>query len=220
MDYIKSDYFYCKCLWAIAYCKNPRETVYYLFNFFGLDKDKMYRVLNDFFVSNYFLTDSARNNLNFLVNFLKSNCIGYDFSSIDASIKGNDFSLIDGFILTQYEKRFMYDNAPSELVNNDNKKKYFELLKSMLVNDMNVLMTHSSKCDNRTFSTIKVNDFINDNTLKYIGSINMIIDEYPQVLSSEIFVNRVHMVCDGLDCKDKTDNVQKIYTMFKDKNSL
>ena len=114
----------------------------------------------------------------------------------------------------------MYDNAPEQIVAPNNKERYFDRLKSMLVNDMNVLITHSSRCDSRTFNTIKINEIVDDNPLNYIGSINMIVDELPEILNNQLFVDRFHMVCGRLDEKEKTNNTQKIYEMFKGKNRL
>ena len=126
----------------------------------------------------------------------------------------------DEFILKQYKIRFMYDNAPKQIVAPNNKEQYFTFLKSILVNDMKVLITHSSRCDSRTFNTIKINEIVDDNPLNYIGSINMIVDELPEILNNQLFVDRFHMVCGRLDEKKKTNNTQKIYEMFKGKNRL
>ena len=82
---IKSDYFYERCIWAIAYCDNPKQNIDYLFNNLGIDKAKAYDVLNSFLAINYYaLDDTARENLNYLVNYFK-----FIFPK-------NDFCLLDG----------------------------------------------------------------------------------------------------------------------------
>ena len=125
----KTEYFYGKCIWAIAYCDNPREKINYLFNFFGVDASKMYDALVDFLgENNYFLDDSARENLTGLVRYLKAALPRNDYSKIDAALVDNSFTLIDGFTLKQYEKRFLYDKAPTALVDNKFKKRYFIFL--------------------------------------------------------------------------------------------
>jgi hypothetical protein len=48
----------------------------------------------------------------------------------------------------------------------------------------------------------------------------MIVDELPEILNNQLFVDRFHMVCGRLDEKEKTNNTQKIYEMFKGKNRL
>lgn len=217
MDIVKSDYFYTKCIWSIAYGNNPKQTIDYLFNFFGLDSMKMYNCLDVFLgENNYFLTDEARENLKLLVKHLKGVLTDWDFQSIDSMLIGNDFNLIDGFILTQYEKRFMYDNAPASLVDSNNKARYFEYLKSMIVNDTDVLITHSSKCDKRTFEVYKAPMFSSD-VLKYIGSVNMIVSERPSILYDELFMDRVKLISSIIENSEQTENTQKIYTMFKNR---
>ena len=214
---IRSDYFYGKCIWAIAYSENSKQTINYLFNFFCIDASRVYSSLIDFLnENNYFLDDFARNNLVVLVQYLKNVLPSYDFKGIDSKIRDDSFTLIDGFILSQYEKRFMYDEAPASLVSSDNKDKYFDILKSMIVNDMDILITHSTKCDEKTFEMNKSNKYVND-ILKYIGSINMIIGEYPSILEDEVFLSRVNFVSDRMEEIKKSDNTQMIYTMFKKK---
>lgn len=211
----KTEYFYGKCIWAIAYCDNPREKINYLFNFFGVDASKMYDALVDFLgENNYFLDDSARENLTGLVRYLKAALPGNDYSKIDAALVDNSFTLIDGFTLKQYEKRFLYDKAPIALVDNKFKKRYFELLRSMLVNDMDVMISHSSKCDKHTFKTRKAPEFVRE-MLKYIGSVNNIITEKPSILANDLFLTRVNYIADAMEPVEKTQNTQKIYEMFK-----
>ena len=221
-DFIKSDYFYNKCIWAIACDKNPKETISYLFNFFGLDVFEMYWALDSFFArrDDSYLDNNSKINLGYLIKFLKDRSNGqYKFEHMEANLRELD-DKTDEFILKQYKIRFMYDNAPEQIVAPNNKEQYFTFLKSMLVNDMNVLITHSSRCDSRTFNTIKINEIVDGNTLNYIGSINMIVDELPEILNNQLFVDRFHMVCGRLDEKEKTNNTQKIYAMFKGKNRL
>lgn len=214
---IKSDYFYSKCVGAVAYSSNPKQTINYLFNFFGVDTLKIYYALIEFMnTNNYFLNDDARENLLLLVNFLKSSLPDYDFSMIDSIIVDNGFTMVDGFILSQYEKRFLYENAPFALVTSNNKKEYYEYLKSMIVNDMDVLITHSPKCDKVTFETDKAVMHATQ-MLKYIGSVNMIMTEHPTILENELFLSRVNRVSDIMSGIDMSDNTQKIYTKFRDR---
>lgn len=214
---IKSDYFYSKCIWAVAYGDNPKKTIDYLFNFFCVDASKIYVALIAFLnMNNYLLTDEARENLCVLVRYLKAVFPKSDFSMIDSKIVDNSFTTIDGFILSQYEKRFLYQNAPLALVNSDNKKAYFEFLKSMIANDMDVLITHSPKCDRVVFETDKAVMHANQ-MLKYIGSANIIMTEYPTVLNNELFLSRVNYISDIMDNIEKSDGTQMIYTKFRDR---
>ena len=216
MDIIKNNYFYTKCIWSIAYGNNSRQTIDYLFNFLGLDSMRMYACLDIFMgENNYFLTDEARDNLRLLVKYLKD-VVNCDFNRIDTLLADNGFNLINGFVLTQYEKRLMYDKAPAVLIDSKNKARYFEYLRLMLINDSDVLMTHSSKCDKRTFETLKAPMFSSD-ILRYIGSINMITSEYPSVLYDELFMDRVKLVSNIIDDREKTQNIQKFYTKFKNR---
>lgn len=214
---IKSDYFYSKCIWAVAYGDNPKKTIDYLFNFFCVDASKIYVALIGFLnMNNYLLTDEARENLCVLVRYLKAVFPKSDFSMIDSKIVDNSFTTIDGFILSQYEKRFLYQNAPLALVNSDNKKAYFEFLKSMIANDMDVLITHSPKCDRVVFETDKAVMHATQ-MLKYIGSVNMIVTEHPTILENELFLSRVNCVSNIMSGINMSDNTQKIYTKFRDR---
>jgi hypothetical protein len=211
----KTEFFYGKCIWAIAYCDNVREKINYLFNFFSADASMMYDALSDFLgENNYFLDGSARENLAALVRYLKSALPGNDYSKIDAALADNSFTLIDGFTLQQYEKRFLYDKAPSSLVDPRYKKRYFELLRSMLVNDMDIMISHSCKCDKHTFEARKTPEYLSE-MLKYIGSVNELITDKPSILANDLFASRVNLVADAMEPIPKTQNTQKIYEMFK-----
>lgn len=221
-DYIKSDYFYNKCIWGIACSNEPKENISYLFNFFGLDVFEMYWALDSFFAQNNdsYLDKDSKINLGYLIRYLKDRSNGeYEFRHMEANLRESNDKTND-FILSQCKKRFMYGDEPSELVFSNKRQQNFDFLKSVVVNDMKVLMTHSSRCDSRTFNTIKINEFVNDSTLKYIGSINMIIDEFPEILGNQLFVDRVRMVLNRLDEKAKTSNMQLFYTKFKRKHGL
>ena len=201
----------------IACCDNPKAKVSYLFNVFGLDPNRMYDVLSTFLnFSIYSLDDDSRTNLHFLVRFLRNNSDDKDkFNKLENALYDKNLDCTNGFILNQYEKRFGL-SAPISLVDENNKQNSFNHLKSMIVNDVDVLISHSNRCDNVTFNSSKVSEILGD-ILKYIGSVNMIISEKPEILGDLRFANRVKTVCNVYDSMEKSHNeiVEKTYTMFK-----
>lgn len=222
-DYIKSDYFYSKCVWAIACSNDSSETINYLFNVFNLDSSKMFDVLKNFLETrnDWFLDGVSKRNIGHLIKFLKNGCDDRDkFNKIESILNESDFELIDRFVLSEYEKRFMYKQAPSIFIAEKNKERYRGFLKSLIVNDMHILISHSSRCDSGTFNFNKLPEILKNEPLKYICSINAIIAENPQILSNQLFVNRIKTVCVNFDSLDKDESVQKIYTRFKQKNGL
>lgn len=216
-NYINSDYFYDKCIWMIACCDNPKANVSYLFNVFGLNPNRMYDVLSTFLnFSIYSLDDDSRTNLHFLVRFLRNNSDDKDkFNKLEDALYDKSLDCTNGFILNQYEKRFGL-SVPISLVDENNKQNSFNHLKSMIVNDVDVLISHSNRCDNVTFNSSKVSEILGD-ILKYIGSVNMIISEKPEILGDPRFASRVKTVCNVYDSVEKSHNdiVEKTYTMFK-----
>ena len=171
--------------------------------------------------NDWFLNETAKINLGVLVKFLKNGTEDKEkFNQIESKLNESDFELIDRFILDEYEKRFMYKKAPLIFIDKKNKDRYFGFLRSMIVNDMNVLISHSSRCDSGTFNFNKLPEILNGDPLKYIGSINCIISENPQILNNQLFVNRIKTVCVNLDSINKAESVQKVYTRFKEKNRL
>lgn len=215
---IKSDYFYSKCIWAIAFDKKPKETISYLFNFFGLDVFEMYWALDGFFAQNNDsnLDKDSKVNLGYLIKFLKDKSNGeYKFEHMEANLK-ELYDKTDEFILEQYKIRFMYDNAPKEIVEPNNKDQWLAFFKSMIVNDKDVLITHSPKCDRVVFETDKAVMHATQ-MLKYIGSVNMIVTEHPTILENELFLSRVNCVSNIMSGINMSDNTQKIYTKFRDR---
>jgi hypothetical protein len=219
---IKSDYFYERCVWALAYCNNPKQTIDYLFNYLGVDKAKSYEVLNAFLVNNYYaLDDSARENLYFLVNYLKSIFPKNDFDNIDSKLVDRSFVFMDGFIQQEYEKRFpeFIDSSNSSYLvstQNNARKNNYESLRAMLYNDMDILVSHSIKFDQRTFELNKVKAYVNDK-VKYIGSINSIITDKPSILANDLFLRRANCVMDNMNPDDKGELIQKSYVKLREK---
>ena len=219
---IKSDYFYERCVWALAYCNNPKQTIDYLFNYLGVDKAKSYEVLNSFLANNYYaLDDSARENLYFLVNYLKSTFPKNDFDNIDSKLVDRSFVFMDGFIQQEYEKRFpeFIDSSNSSYLvstQNNARKNNYESLRAMLYNDMDILVSHSIKFDQRTFELNKVKAYVNDK-VKYIGSINSIITDKPSILANDLFLRRANCVMDNMNPNDKGELIQRSYVKLREK---
>lgn len=221
---IKSDYFYERCIWAIACYTNSKQTIDYLFNYLGIDKVKAYDALDNFLtVNNYALDDKAREKLFLLVNYLKASLPTKDFRSIDAKLVDREFVFRDGFIRQEYEKRFPeFINASnsSQLVidgdKKNNKETNYESLKAMLYNDMDILISHSIKFDQRTFELNKVNLYVNDK-VKYIGSLNSIITDKPSILGNDLFLRRANCVMDNMNPDDKGPFIQKSYVKLREK---
>ena len=220
-NYLNSDYFYDKCIWMIAFCGNPRKEVSKLFNKYGLNSIRMYNVLSNFLTFNvYFLDDVAKNNLCFLIKFLRNGSNDKEkFDKLENSLRDDGLDCTVGFILTQFERR-LGESSPSDIYDKlndeDKKQKYFNYLKSLIINDVDVLISHSDIYDNETFRSIKVPEILRDMN-SYIRSVNMIISEKPEILGDPRFVNRVKTVCSVYDSMEKSHNeiVEKTYTMFK-----
>ena len=213
-NFLNSDYFYTKCIWAIAFSDKPKQQISYLFNFLGIDGNKMVTNLDVFLDWNYTVLERCdRDNLHLLVRFLRNGSFINDksFDLLENKIE-QDFDLTNSFIVNEYEKRYM-SNISNDVIYNK-KDEYFNKLRSLFVNDLDVLITHSRKCDNSTFD-IKSDKYIKY-YVEYIGSINKIIDENPSLLNDELFVSRVKFVFSKLDATVEPA-IQKTYTKVKDK---
>lgn len=225
-SYIESNYFYRKCIFAIAYCKEPRKFIGCLFNgqSIHLDPKKMCDVLDTFLVDNYYLDGKARSNLQLLIRFLK-NSVGEErsFKSIEKGISDNSLDyLTKYFIMDQYQQRLMLDNQPKYLVSDkETQDESFELLKLKIVNDLKILVTHSEKCDAVTFNN-SISSFVSDpdSCYEYICSIGMIIQEYPEILKNDTFVSKMEVICSNIKSRESSDSVQKIYTKFENKKKV
>ena len=84
----------------------------------------------------------------------------------------------------------------------------------MLVNDMDIMISHSCKCDKHTFEARKTPEYLSE-MLKYIGSVNELITDKPSILANDLFASRVNLVADAMEPIPKTQNTQKIYEMFR-----
>lgn len=211
-------YFYSKCIWAIAYSNNVSEMINVLFSNFNIDYDVFCDMLDIFLGYNYDCIDSAsKKNLNYLIEFLHgipsiSNGQGF-YNKFKGLLNTCDTSRVRGLILSEYELRYMSDDI-SDSLSLAYDDKYFSKLKGLIVNDLNVLISHLY-CDNQSFD--KFVDSYMHNSLNYIGSINKIISERPDILNNTLFLSRVHHVCDKLESCISDGYVKKIYNSFRGK---
>ena len=218
-DIIDSGYFCHKCIWVIAYGEKYEETIKYLFDILGINELVMYYAFVDFMnINNEYLNDFSRENLLRFSNYLKRIVPGNDFSAVDRKIADGSSIWIDGFILSQYGIRFMGKISDS-IIDPDKKAKSFEFLKLMLYNDMDVLITHSGKYNSKKFMNEKVNEYT-EYMLRYIGSINIIIGEYPSLLKDVTFLSRLKCVVERIENSPKDKVKQNIYKSFKEKHGL
>lgn len=74
-------------------------------------------------------------------------------------------------------------------------------VKSMICNDLLVLLTHSPIYDNEKFSSL-VTIYLKD-TKSYIASLNSILSEYPEIKQNSLFTQRAHIILEKIS--DKTE---------------
>ena len=213
-----NEYFYNKCIWTIAFSDKPKQDISYLFESFSIDRTRFLKRIDSFLdVYSYALTDSEIKNISFLLNFLKNDSNKVFVDSINSKLNNKSFKFVDGFIALEFEQRYMV-SVDFSFTDDEHKEYNFNKLKELFINDWDILITHSMKCDNRTF-LLKIDKYV-EKYFDYIGSINRIISDQPKILEDKFFSSRVKMVCERIDQKQKDEKMQKIYTMFKGKNKL
>ena len=214
-------YFYSKCIWAIAYCDNPAEMINNLFSKFNINYDNFCDMLDIFLGYNYDCVDPvSKNNLACLINHLYSvpnvsNRQGF-YNRFKGLLNRCDTSRVRGLILSEYELRYMFQNVPSSIVAPENIDKYFSMLKCLFVNDLDIFISHLYS-DSNSFN--KCIDSYIHNSLNYIGSINKIISDCPDIVKNVTFSSRVHHVCNIMENGVNDSYVKKIYNSFRSKLS-
>lgn len=213
-----NEYFYFKCIWAIAYSDNSKQLLFQLFNSFSIEKNMFLKRLDSFLnVNLYALTVPEKKNLNSLLDFLYDNSNASYVESIRTKLNSDSLSFVDGFISLEYEQRYMIP-VGFNFTDEEHKDGNFKKLKQLFLNDLDILITHSMKCDSRTFN-MKIDKYVNDD-FDYIGSVNRIISDQPRILEDKFFSSRVKVICQGIDKKEKENGVQLIYSKFKKKHNL
>ena len=177
-EYACIEYFYLKLIKAIACSDNPFDVINYIFDNFSID-DNIISCLLVF--TQYFLISNAnsldkkmKDNLYSFTAFLKT--VTNDFDRV------NDSKLKD-MVFSEYRKRFGSNKIAHEAVSHLSVST--RLLKNMNVRDLNMLITHSKLYDLATF--VLISDVYASDSLEYMASINMIINECPEMLNDELF---------------------------------
>lgn len=221
-----NNYFYTKCIWAIAFCNDVDSMVENIFCATKIDVDSMCNMLNIFFSYNRdFLDNDSKKNLSYFVDYLGKLCNDAGLSSrYHSSIDRCGDSFIKGFVLTDYEIRYMIDDVPSYITDDENFDRYFKMLKIMYVDDLEILISHLYSDDNSFNESI---EYYIDDCLSYVGSINKIFNDVPSIMKNDLFFSRFNCVCNSLDnafnknINDLSNNksLVKVYSSFKDKIS-
>lgn len=89
-------------------------------------------------------------------------------------------------------------------------------VQSFIINDLNLLITHSSVYDDETFMSIYTE--YSTQCLDYMASISAILAEQPNYMDEELFKKRVNLVLSGIDknISFETKEEKKIYkTLIK-----
>ena len=215
-EYACIEYFYLKLIKAIACSDNPSDVINYIFDNFSID-DNILSCLLVF--TQYFLISNAncldkkmKDNLYSFTAFLKTVTDDFDrVNELIVLINNCDDSKLNDMVFSEYRKRFGSNKVAYGAISNLSVST--RLLKNMNVRDLNMLITHSKIYDDVTFSTIS--DIYAVDALEYMASINMIINECPEMLNDELFFTRVCCVRDLMYPKISDKKVMKVYNKFK-----
>lgn len=215
-EYAFIEYFYLKFIKAIACSKDPSEVIDYVFKNFNIDDNIISCML---FFTQYFLISNAncldksmKDNLYSFTTYLKT--VTNDFDRINELIiliNNCDDSKMKDMVFSEYRKRFGNNKVAYEASSHLGIST--RLLKNMNVRDLNMLITHSKIYDDVTFFAIS--DVYASDSLEYMASINMIINECPEMLKDELFFARVCHVCDLMYPRISNKKVMKVYNKFK-----
>lgn len=215
-EYACIEYFYLKLIKAIACSDNPSDVINYIFDNFSID-DNIISCLLVF--TQYFLISNAncldkkmKDNLYSFTTFLKTVTDNFDrVNELIVLINNCDDSKLKDMVFSEYRKRFGSNKVAYGAVSNLSVST--RLLKNMNVRDLNMLITHSKLYDLATF--VLISDVYASDSLEYMASINMIINECPEMLNDELFFSRIHFVCDRIYPRIPDKRVMKVYKKFK-----
>ena len=153
-----------------------------------------------------------KDNMYCFASFLRTVCDDYDgINELIVLINKCDDSKIKDIVSYEFMKRFCDKKIIKNALNNLDAS--FKLFKHMNVLDMNMLITHSEIYDLATF--ILISDVYASDSLEYMSSINMIINECPELLKDELFFSKIHFVCDRIYLRIVDKGAMKVYKRFK-----
>ena len=153
-----------------------------------------------------------------LVHFFKENYIEIPkeelkekVNNLLIKINNCDDSKMDEFIEKQLLKRHNNETLVKKMVSN--LPSSIELVKSFIAFDFEVLVTHSYIKTDEEFD-ILASKYAKTN-ISYMGSINAIVSEYPDIKKNQLFMKRLLIVDSKIEKEDIKPEIKKMYKSFR-----
>lgn len=198
-------YFYAKCVETMVYTKDIDEFLEYLESYFVMDEKIILSTLSTFIEMNQnYIDEQMKNNVYKIIQYYKEKCIKKEIQIQDQAnllirqINTTNDSKIKTLIKNEISIR--YEDIIITYTALKNTKSAMKFIKEKVEMDFEILINHSSFYNDEDFKEIK--RICAENITDYIGCINMITTEHPNLLDSKLFVNRVKEVIEPLNTKE------------------
>lgn len=215
-------YFYVKFVEAMIYSSEPEKIVKFIDDYLRLESLSVYEVLGRFLELNVnYLDDDMKENAYYLINEFSDRLIlekvgtkediVFRKNKLLQMVNMSDDSKINEFIQMQWEMRFL-DKKRAKRARN-NRQFVLATIKNLAINDINILITHSSMYDDEMFEICS--DIYVKDKLCYMASINALVLEHPDIMNRDLFNKRVNLVSSKINNNILDRSTKKTYTKFK-----
>lgn len=128
-------------------------------------------------------------------------------NKILVAINKCDDSNINAFIEKQMFKRCNDKKFAKQMALN--KVYSLDVAKTCIAKDFDILVTHSNMYNEEEFD--KISNMFVENNSDYMGCINAIVSEYPDIMKNVLFKSRVEIVSTKIQSKNVNCKMKRIY---------
>ena len=194
-------YLYYKVVEELVFCNNFGKLIESIEKFIVLDSISILEILEQFLkiYNNYMTSDMKKNAYTLIDIFINRLDITSEEEKKDMINKKNKLismvnsssgNKIEEMLRSELDTRLMDKKLTKKSMKNINTT--IAAVKAFIINDLNILITHSSIYDDDTFMLCH-GEYVKSN-LDYMACINAIAQECPSMFSEDLFRNRVSIV--------------------------